>query len=296
MNRIAILTDSTSDLPKALREQYQIDYVPMNYVVEEHEYPASLDWENHSPKAFYDLMRGGLRVRTTQVPREVFEAKFDAYLSQGTDVVYVSCSSALSGSVNLARLIAQELEKKHAHAHVFCVDSLISSLGQGYLAMRAARLRDEGKTAEQIVSELESVRLTVNQYATVESLDYLRRAGRVKASSAFFGNLFGVKPIILSDRIGQNYAFKKVKGAMAARQEIARLVAENVIDPQEQTLYISHADNLAGAEQLRDEILKLAGFRDVCMSIIAPIVGASVGPGTVSAYFIGKEVTIEGKE
>lgn len=296
MNRIAVLTDSTSDLPRELREAHKIDYVPMNYVVDEREYPASLDWESLPPKEFYDLMRGGKRVRTTQVPREVLEKHFEEYLAQGTDVVYVACSSALSGSVNLARVVASELEGKYPEAHIYCVDSLISSLGQGDLVLRAAKLRDEGKSAEEIAKYIEEVRLTVNQYGTVASLDYLRRAGRVKASSAFFGNLFGVKPIILSDRIGQNFAFKKVKGAFAARKEIARLVAEEAIDPQEQTLYISHADDLAAAEQLRDEILALAQFKEVCISYIAPIVGASVGPGTVIAFFVGPEVTVEGNE
>lgn len=296
MNRIAVLTDSTSDLPKALRERYEIDYVPMNYVIDEREYPASLDWQSHSPKEFYDLMRSGVRVRTTQVPRGVFEEKFAEYLSQGTDVVYIACSSALSGSVNLARVIASELEARYPDARVYCVDSLISSLGQGELALRAAKLRAAGKSAREIAAQIEAERLTVNQYGTVASLDYLRRAGRVKASSAFFGNLFGVKPIILSDRIGQNFAFKKVKGALAARREIARLVTEEVIEPNTQTLYISHADNLAAAEQLRDDILAGAQFADVCISDIAPIVGASVGPGTVIAFFAGKEVTIEGAE
>lgn len=296
MNPVAIITDSTSDLTKELREQYRIDYLRMNYVVDEKEYPASLDWESHSAKEFYDLMRKGKRIRTTQVPRESFEVVFSDYLSRGYDVVYVACSSALSGSVLLAKQMIPELTERYPQSKLFCVDSLISSLGEGWLAMKAAELRDEGRSAEQIAAWLEDNRLKVNQVGCPNDLEYLRRAGRVKASSAFFGNLFGVKPMIISDRIGQNYALKKVKGALAARREMAAMIAAEVIEPEKQTLFISHADDQTAAESLRDEIMKLAPFADVTMSYIGPIVGASVGPGTVIAYCVGQEVTVEGKE
>jgi DegV family protein with EDD domain len=164
------------------------------------------------------------------------------------------------------------------------------------LVITAAKLREEGKTIDEVVDFLVANRLKVNQFGTVESLEYLSRAGRVKASKAFFGKLFGIKPIIISDIKGQNYAFKKVKGAINCRKEIAALVAEAVINPEEQTLYLSHADTQEEIEALRDEILKLAAFKDVCINSIGPIVGASVGPGTVIAFCVGKEVTIEGNE
>lgn len=296
MNPVAILTDSTCDLTKEQREQYGIDYAKMNYVVDEREYPAGLDWEAHSAREFYDLMRGGKRIRTAQVSQETFEEVFSDYLSRGFDVVYVACSSALSGSVRLAQQMQPSLSERFPNVRLYCVDSLISSLGQGWLAMKAAMLRDEGKSAEQIATWLEENRLKVNQIGTTADLEYLRRAGRVKASSAFFGNLFGIKPMLISDRIGQNYAVKKVKGTVAARQEMANIIAECVIAPETQTLYISHADDLPAAEALRDAILARVPFADVTMGYIGPIVGASVGPGTVIAFCFGQEVTIEGKE
>ena len=144
-----ILTDSTSDLNKELREQYNIDYVAMNYVLDGVEYPASLDWESHSPKEFYDLMRQGKRITTTQVPRELFYDKFSASLKDGKDVVYIACSSALSGSYNLATVVAKELADEYPNNTVYCVDSLISSLGQGSIVIKAATLRAEGKTAAE---------------------------------------------------------------------------------------------------------------------------------------------------
>ena len=295
MRDFMIFGDSTCDLDKVTRERYNVDYVAMNYIVDDVEYVASLDWESHSVKEFYDLMRNGKRVFTTQVPRASYEEKFKAALEQGKDVLYVSCSSALSGSINIARVVAEELNAQYPDNKVYCVDSLISSLGQGHLLIIASNMRAEGKEASEVAAYLDSVKLCMNQQATVGSLEYLSRAGRIKASKAFFGNLFGVKPLIISDTKGQNYAWKKAKGAAGARRALAEMTAE-VADGNYDTLYITHADCLESAEALRDEILAIAPFKEVIIGTIGPIVGASVGPGTYSAYCYGKEVTIEGNE
>lgn len=295
MREFVIFGDSTCDLDKTIREQYDLEYIAMNYLVDNEEYIASLDRTAEEVKAFYDIMRGGKRVFTTQVPKSSYEEAFKAAIEAGKDVLYISCSSALSGSINTARLVAKELEEAYPDATVCCVDSLISSLGQGYLLLEAAKKRAEGLSVADTAKYIEDIRLCVNQCGTVDSLEYLRRAGRVKASKAFFGNLFGVKPLIISDRKGQNYAYKKAKGVAGSRAAIAEHIkdaANGVYD----TLYLSHADCLESIEALRDEILKIAPFNNVVIGFIGPIVGASVGPGTVIAFCYGKEVMIEGNE
>ncbi len=295
MKDFVIITDSTCDLSREIREKYNIDYAPMNYAVDEKEYVASLDWEELSVKDFYDLMRNGKRVFTTQVPRNVYFDKFKAALDDGKDVLYISCSSALSGSINIARVVAQELNSQYPNSEICCVDSLISSLGQGYLAITAANMRAQGATVSDTAKHIEEIKLNVNQFATVASMEYLRRAGRIKASKAFFGNLFGVKPIIISDIKGQNYAYKKVKGMQNARIAIAEGLKE-AADGKYENLYISHADSLEEAELLKEEILKIAPFENVTIGVIGPIVGASVGPGTLISFCYGKEVLVEGEE
>lgn len=295
MREYVIFTDSTSDLDKELREKFQIEYVPMNYSVEDEEYVASLDWESHSVKDFYDLMRGGKRVFTTQVPQNVLYDNFKAAVESGKDVLYISCSSALSASVKTALVVAQEIMKEYPDSTIRCVDSLISSLGEGYLVMEASRKRAEGMSLEDTAKHIENIRLNVNQCGTVDSMEYLRRAGRIKASKAFFGNLFGVKPLIISDRIGQNYAYKKVKGAANARAALAEHII-TAANGNYDTLLLTHADCYDDIIKLRDEILEKAPFKEVIIGTVGPIVGASVGPGTVIAFCYGTEVTIEGKE
>lgn len=295
MKDYIILTDSTSNLQKDLRDKYNIEYVPMNYICEDVEYVASLDWEAHSPKEYYDLARSGKRVTSTQVPKHFFQESFRAAVEQGKGIIYIACSSALSGSVNIARTVEIEIKKENPDAEIFCIDALISSFGQGHLAIEASKMRAQGKSAKETADYIESIKLHMHQFGTVEKMDYLARAGRITASKAFFGNLFGVKPIIISDRLGQNFAYKKVKGMSNA----IAAIADDVLDACEgvyDTLYLAHADNEKGIELLKKAILDKAPFKEVIIAPVCSPVGASVGPGTLIAYVYGKEVTIEGNE
>ncbi len=295
MRNFVMVVDSTADLPKELRDQYGILYCPMNINYEGKELKASLDWEEYSPKELYDWMRAGKLIKTTQVPYQVFYDKFKGLLEEDLDIIYLSCSSALSGSINTAISVANELKEEYPDHKIYCVDSLISSLGQGFMAIDAVKQKQQGATIEEVVTWLNEHRLTYNQIATVASLDYLKRAGRVKTSKAFFGNLFNVKPLIISDVVGQNYAFKKARGRSASLQELVNYTKEKIIDPENQVIGISHADAFDDALMIKEELQKALPIKDIYISYIGPIVGSSVGPGTIGVYFVGPEVTIKGE-
>ncbi len=295
MRNYAIIGDSTCDLNKNLREQLGVDYVQMNYVLDGKEYPASLDWEGLSAKEFYDQMRAGKRITTTQVPAESYLKKFQEYLDQDMDVLYISCSSALSGSVNTARVIARDLLEKNPEAKIICVDALNSSFGQGIEIMWASKMRSEGTPIEEVAEFLEKNRNCVNQSAFVEKLEYLKRAGRVTASSAFFGNLIGIKPLLISDAKGQNFAIKKVKGMQKTMEEAVALVKERIIEAEDQIIYISHADSKENAETIGEMVKEATGCKGIFIDYMGPIVGASVGPGTMGIYYVGQEETTVGE-
>ncbi len=284
MTNFVIMTDSCSDLGKDIRQKYDIEYVQMNITYDGKELPASLDWDKYSPKELYDIMRNGTRVMTTQVPAETFMAAFEKELKAGKDVVYIGCSSALSGSVNTGKVIARELAEKYPANTVYCVDALNSCLGEGLIAVAAATLRAEGKTAAEVAQYLEENRLKYQQFCAVDDLTYLKRAGRVKASTAFFGNLFGVKPILISNRQGENFAIKKIKGRKNSLDEIFNMAKQAIVDPENQIVALGHADCLADAEYLKDRIEKEIKPKEVYVNYIGPIIGASAGPGTIAIY------------
>lgn len=294
MRPVKIITDSCSDIGKNIRDEYGIDYARMKTIYEGKEQWASLDFEYYTPKELYDIMRDGNRVLTAQVPTDEFERVFTQYLEEGFDIVYVGCSLKLSGSVNAASVVAKQLKEKYPDAEIYCVDSLNSCASEGMLAIRASEYAKEGMSAKEVYEKILADRKKVNMFCTVHNLDALKRAGRVKGSAAFFGNLFGVKPIIISDVNGNNAPIKKVKGRANSLAEIVSLLKEAVAGNEDQDIYIAHADCLEEAETIRDMIKKEIPCRDIKIGYIGPIVGASVGPDAIAVFGFGKEVTFEG--
>lgn len=292
MQKFVIITDSCSDLNEELRQQYDIHYVPMHFHCQGKQYDADLDWKEISAKDFYDLMRDGNRIMTAQVTAPQYTAKFEEFLKEGFDVLSISCSSALSGSVNASYVARDELAAKYPERKIICIDSLISCFGLGMLCMRASELRAEGKTIEETAAWIEENKLNVHQEATVERLAYLKQAGRVTAASAFFGTLLSIKPIIISDEAGQNAAVEKVKGRKTSLERIVERTAEAYQTVPYQKIYIGHADAPADAQILKEKLQEK--LQEKCVEIgigyIGPIVGASVGPGTVGIYFYGDKV------
>ncbi len=290
MRPVKIVTDSCSDLPKELREKYGIDYMMMNTVKDGKETPASLDWEFYSPKELYDSIRNGERVTTTMVPPSEFQKYFRAELEKGNDIVYIACSSKLSGSVNVGKVEAENILKDFPGAVICCVDSINACIGEGIIAIKAASLRDEGKSAKEIESAILPIRNNVNQFVTVHNLNALKAAGRVTGSSAFFGNLLGVKPIIISDKVGNNTPIKKAKGRLNSLKEIVALTAEAVEGIDNPTIYITHADCEDEARDVAEMIKEAIPGANTYITYIGPIIGASIGADAIGLFSYGKSI------
>ena len=294
MRAVKVITDSCGDLPKAVLDEYGIDYAKMSTVRGGVESPARLEWTDEEVRAHYDAMRAGERITTAQVSVEEFTRIFEKYLSLGMDIVYVACSSGQSGSVNTGTVVARRVLEKYPEGKIFCVNSLNASLGEGLLAVEAAKKAAMGLSAADVADQITAMRKRVNQFVTVHSLDALRRAGRVKGPAAFFGNLMGVKPIIVSDVNGDQVAFKKVKGREKSFAEIVALLAEAMENPEEQTVYVAHADCAKEeVDLLVEKIREAIPCRDVVVGYIGPIIGASIGPDAVGIWGLGKTVTFQ---
>lgn len=293
MRKVKILTDSCSDLNKELMDKYDIDYVKMNTVYEGVTSPADLTWTPEDVHKMYNLMREGKRITTTQVPVEEFTKVFTKYIENGFDIVYIGCSLKQSGSVNTGAVVAKQILAKNPDAQIFCIDSKNACLGEGLLAIEASKFAANGdRSAQEVNDYVISIRKTIHEYATVHTLDYLKRAGRVKGPAAFFGNLMGVKPIIIADANGEQAAFKKVKGRQNSLKEIINLLKESIVNPEEQTVYIGHAD--CSEEEVKsfvDLVKKEIPCKEIFVGYIGPIIGASIGPDAFVINGIGNEVT-----
>ena len=294
MRKVKIITDSCADLTAEQLERYNIDYAKMTTVYEGKETPAKLTWTADEAHALYNIMRDGNRITTAQVSVEEFTRVFGIYLTLDMDILYIGCSSKQSGSVNTGFVVAKKLMEEYEGSSIVCVDSLNASMGEGMLAIEAAKMANVGASIDEIEKHILSVRKNVNQYVTVHSLDALKRAGRVKGPAAFFGNLMGVKPILISDANGDQAAYKKVKGRQNSFEEIVAMLKASIVEPENQVIYFTHADCS------QDEVDSLVGLikreipcKGVEVGFIGPIIGASIGPDAVGIWGFGQEVTFK---
>jgi DegV family protein with EDD domain len=198
MKKFIIVTDSCSDLDAKLRAEYDIEYIPMHFSFDGKDFDADLDWKKISVKEFYDVMRSGTRIITAQVSAREYKEKFSEYLKEGFDILSISCSSALSASVKASYVARDELMAEYPDRKIICIDSLISCGGLAMICVKAAQLRAEGKSIDEVAEWVEANKLCFNQEATVDKLVYLRQAGRISASSALYSSYSATSSAILS--------------------------------------------------------------------------------------------------
>lgn len=292
MNKVKVITDSCADLDEELLTQYGIDYAKMSTVYNGYQSPAITTWTNNEAHDFYEIMRCGNRITTSQVSVDEFQKIFKKYLSEGYDIVYIGCSTKQSGSVNTGYVVANKMLSDYPHSKIYCIDSLNASIGEGMLAIEASKMAQDGLSSDEIYVKIMGMRNHVNQYVTVHSLDALRRAGRVKASAAFFGNIMGVKPILISDADGTQTPCKKVKGRQNSLCEIVSQLKNSIINPETQTIYIAHGDcSQEEIDFVTNTVKNEINCKNIHTVYVGPIIGASIGPDAIGVWGFGQEIT-----
>ena len=289
MAKYQIFTDSSSDLTPELRKQHNLEYFYFGLVVDGVEYRADIDWKDYSAEEFYGWLKQGKKVKTTQVSLEEVLNKVRPLFEKGIDVIYLACSHKLTGSVNLFMLAREQLLEEFPERKMIGVETLTSSFALGLLAIDAAKKQQEGLTIEELEKWALERRYFYQFFATVDTLTYLKAAGRIKGTAAFFGNIIGVKPIFISDREGNNLTIEKVKGTKASLNAIFEAAKENMTEDTD-AIYVGQGDCIDRALLLKHRIEEELKVK--CEIIpIGPIVGTTCGPGIIATYCRGKEVT-----
>jgi len=288
-----IFTDPCSDLRADFMDEHDIGEFRMGLIIGNPENPkeilATIRDRSYTAKEFYDWMRRGTSIRTAQVTRDEYETKMIEALEAGKDILYIACSSALSGSVNLATLVANDLQPKYPESKIIIVDTLCGSISEGMLVYYAALFKKSGKSIEEVGDWVLAHRQNSNQFATVDTLKYMRKAGRVTGGAAFFGDIMQVKPIIISNLKGENQAVEKIKGKRKALAHLAQLVKNQLDgDIKDATVFVGHGDD-EETVNLLVQYLKDQGFTNIQVSFIGPIVGATCGPGVIGVFILGKK-------
>lgn len=281
-----IFTDTSANIPTEIAKKHKIHIIPFSYYIDDREYCCE-NTQEFDGKAFFEQMRSGQPVTTSQITPQRYIDHMEPVLEKGEDILFVGLSSGVSGSYASAENAAEILRQKYPHRKIRLVDSLGASLGEGLLVLKAVDLRDRGISLEEIAALLLSVRERMYQVFTVDNLSYLKRSGRLSNFSTFVGTLLHIKPILKGDEHGKIIAFAKLRGRKHAVHALVEKYNALVLDAENQRIGISHADCPEDAEYLLELIQKNHPAKEVLVVCHEPVTGSHVGPGTLALYFEG---------
>jgi len=284
-----IITDSCANLTDKQIEDYGVEIISLKYYIEGKEYESYIKDEKTDYAETYRLLREKAMITTSLVSREDCDNAIIPILESGEDVLVISFSSGLSGTYQNVKLAAEDYKEMYPDRKVIVVDSLCASLGEGMAVHYAVKLKNEGKTMEEVADWLENNKLSICHIFTIDDLFFLKRGGRLSGTSAVFGTLLGIKPLLHMADDGKLYVTGKARGRAATLEHLINSVGEKGIDVQKQDIFITHGDCEEEARYIESEVKKRYGVRNVVVNMIDPVIGAHSGPGTLAIFFIGKE-------
>ncbi len=291
MQNYILMTDSDSDLPYALKVQYDIPVVYMPYTLDGKEYFDDLG-QTLDHKTFFDAMREGAHPTTSALNEAVYEEYFEPILAEGKDILFLAFSSQLSMTIHAIRAARETLLEKYPERKFIVVDTLSISGPQTLLVLKAHEMYREGADIDTVAQWVEDNKLRAQAYFTVDDLKYLQRGGRVSATAAALGTLLDLKPILTETREGKLAAAQKVRGRKKALGFMVDKAAECITDPTESIVLVLHADAKEDANKLAIMLHDRIPNVTVRIENVGPVIGAHAGPGTVAVCFIGAERTM----
>lgn len=287
MKDYIIITDTACDVSSELLKKWGVEYINLTYRFDGENEDCTGD--KTDIKEFYNKMREGGVAKTAAINPDTFEKEFEKHLKEGSDVLYLGFSSGLSTTYNSSRIAATELAEKYPNQKIIIVDSLCASAGQGLFVYLVAEEKKRGLDISELAEYAEKLVPSLCHWFTVDDLVYLKRGGRVSPTTAFVGNVLGIKPVLHVDNEGKLISMSKARGRKASLKALAEKFGEFACDKVNGTVYISHADCKEDAEQLAQTIKESYGANVDLITNIGPVIGAHSGPGTVALFFVGNQ-------
>lgn len=275
--KIALLADSACDLPRDVVEKMAISILPLKVIYPEGEYS---DRVNIEPDDVYNRMPD--EIPTTSMPcLGEIKSLIETVKAQGfTHVLAVALSSGLSGTYDAMRLAAQDFNDMV----IKTFDSRTLSMGTGWMVLDAARNIANGLSFDKVMDNIAHLQPKVKVYYVVETLEYLRKGGRIGQVSAMLGEFLHFKPIISVNPEGKYFTFCKVRGR---RKSIERLmeIVENLPHDKMINLAVMHGGAKNEAERMLERLSKLPHIKEIIFSDISPVLGVHTGPGLLGVSF-----------
>lgn len=284
-----IITDSCANLTDKQINDYGVEIISLKYYIEGKEFESYIKGEKTDYAETYRLLREQAMITTSLVSREDCDKVILPILESGEDVLIIAFSSGLSGTYQNIMLAAEDYKEMFPDRKIMVVDTLCASLGEGMAVHYAVKLKNEGKTMEEVAEWLEKNKLSICHIFTIDDLFFLKRGGRLSGTSAVFGTLLGIKPLLHMADDGKLYVTGKARGRAATLEHLITSLGEKGIDIENQDIFIVHGDCEEDAKYIESEVKKRYKIKNVVYNMIDPVIAAHAGPGTLAIFFLGTE-------
>ena len=284
-----LIVDSCCDLPFEVIDRPGVQLVEFPYLMADGEHADDL-YQSTTAHAFYEAMRGGQEPSTAQVPMAVYQETFTRAIESGVPTVYLSFSSGLSGSYDVAMLVRDQLLAEHPDAELYVVDTRLASVAEALLVYEALRQRDAGMTARELVEWAEEARFFVDAEFMVDDLEALRRGGRIPGSVAYAGAKLDVKPLLTITPAGTLALAGVARGRKKGIKQLADYCMKRMAAAAPgREVVVGNADCAKDADRLKEALAKGDDSLLFLESSIGPVIGSHVGPGMIAVVFWGSD-------
>jgi len=277
---VKVLTDSSSYIPQADIDKYDITIVSLSVNLE----GESIKETEIAYDIFYDKMKCAKNIPTSSQPPigELTEA-FEKIIQKGDELFAVFLSSKMSGTYNTALVVKNQLLEKYPQAKIEIFDSASNSMQMGFQALEAAKAAANGAEMAEIVKIAEHIRSHSRFIFTPAVLDYLQKGGRIGRASALLGNLLQIKPILTVNN-GETDVFAKVRTKKKAVETIVQGMLDEVKGHEIGGVTVHHINCAEEGQVLAESLEKQFGIK-VTIQSIGPIIGVHVGPGAIGVVY-----------
>lgn len=292
MSNYILSCSSTADLSQEHFKNRDISYICFHYELDGKQYMDDLGKTMPFDK-FYEAMANGADTKTSQINVDEYSNYFEKFLQDGKDILHLSLSSGISGTVNSAMIARDALAEKYPDRKIYVLDSLAASSGYGLLMDKLADLRDQGMSIDKLKDWAVANRLKCNHWFFSTDLTFYIKGGRVSKASGFIGSMLNICPLLNVNHLGQLIPRYKIR--------TKRKVIQTIVDKMEECIeegtaysgkcYISNSACYDDARSVADLIEARFPNLDGKVEInnIGTTIGSHTGPGTVAVFFWGKE-------
>ena len=289
MSEFVLMTDSSADLSQEMVQELGVTVLPLSFTIQGKVYRNYPDNREMDLPLFYDMLRAGELATTSAVNVAEYTQAVEPILQEKKDVLILAFSSGLSSTYQASVLAAGELREKYPDRKIYTVDTLCASLGQGLLVYLAAQEQRKGKSIEEVRDWAEETKLHLCHQFTVDDLHFLKRGGRISATTAVVGSMLQIKPVLHVDNEGHLINIGKARGRQASLKALVDKMEKTVTEEGKKTVFISHGDCRKDAVAVADMVRERFGTQDIRINYVGPVIGAHSGPGTLALFYLGTE-------